>query len=254
MEEIRLNTYNVVKSILKHLQAKRPLSVIRLGDGEAIMFQKNSSLELCNMIRNNIGYVPSERDINIIRQNLALAIDHSDIIGIPTPEHYNLGFYWREVDKMVRFLPPSKKANFCSINLHWDLLDTGMIKKVLQASPEIYIVSARPLDEEIKRNFNVLKVNSFLIAPQLKFSPDHVGEPHYPDQYWKVQEWINGRDLRGKLCLVGAGFIGKIYLKWFKDAGGVALDLGSVFDFWAGLKTRGKGKGVGVKWDKYKLK
>ena len=60
-------------------------------------------------------------------------------------------------------------------------------------------------------------------------------------------------DCRGVLCLVGAGIPGKCYNNWFRDQGGVSLDIGSVFDFWYGRRTRGKGRGLDAIDNTYKL-
>ena len=39
----------------------------------------------------------------------------------------------------------------------------------------------------------------------------------------------------GALFLVGAGAFGKIYCHWIRDRGGIAVDIGSLFDSWAGV-------------------
>jgi hypothetical protein len=43
---------------------------------------------------------------------------------------------------------------------------------------------------------------------------------------------------RGRLVLVGAGYAGKIIIDEARQRGGIALDLGSIFDHWLGLHTR----------------
>jgi hypothetical protein len=57
----------------------------------------------------------------------------------------------------------------------------------------------------------------------------------------------------GNICLVGAGFIGKIYVNWFKERGGVAMDIGAVMDLWAGKATRGPLRGTDAENLTYKL-
>jgi hypothetical protein len=42
----------------------------------------------------------------------------------------------------------------------------------------------------------------------------------------------------GCLVLVGAGYLGKWLVDVARAQGGVALDVGSVFDYWLGLTTR----------------
>ena len=39
----------------------------------------------------------------------------------------------------------------------------------------------------------------------------------------------------GALFLVGAGAFGKIYCQWIKERGGIAIDIGSIFDSWANI-------------------
>ena len=40
------------------------------------------------------------------------------------------------------------------------------------------------------------------------------------------------------IFLVGAGVLGKIYCQWVKEQGGIAIDLGAMFDAWSGGKSR----------------
>jgi hypothetical protein len=45
-------------------------------------------------------------------------------------------------------------------------------------------------------------------------------------------------DLSGRMVIVGAGYAGKVILREAKNRGAVALDLGSVLDYWIGASTR----------------
>ena len=42
----------------------------------------------------------------------------------------------------------------------------------------------------------------------------------------------------GMLYLVGGGLYGKLYCQLIRSQGGVALDLGSLFDAWLGIPSR----------------
>jgi hypothetical protein len=57
------------------------------------------------------------------------------------------------------------------------------------------------------------------------------------------------RDLRGCLCLVGAGPWAEIYCGWLKQRGGVGVDLGSGFDLLAGKITRPVHRSLGLSED-----
>jgi hypothetical protein len=45
-------------------------------------------------------------------------------------------------------------------------------------------------------------------------------------------------DLSGRLVVVGAGYAGKVIVHEARKRGAVALDLGSVMDYWIGASTR----------------
>jgi hypothetical protein len=45
-------------------------------------------------------------------------------------------------------------------------------------------------------------------------------------------------DLSGRMVIVGAGYAGKVIVHEAKKRGAVALDLGSVLDYWIGASTR----------------
>ena len=60
---------------------------------------------------------------------------------------------------------------------------------------------------------------------------------HYPDRYRSLlAELENVRP--GTLYLVAAGMLSKIYCDVVRGAGGVAVDIGSVADLWAGVRSR----------------
>lgn len=71
-------------------------------------------------------------------------------------------------------------------------------------------------------------------SPEQQVSPT---EAHYPATYRGVMEALQG-DLRGVLVLVGAGLFGKTYCHRAQQSGAVAVDLGSGFDLLAGQRTR----------------
>lgn len=43
---------------------------------------------------------------------------------------------------------------------------------------------------------------------------------------------------KGDIFLIGGGPLGKVYYQKVKELGGIALDVGSTFDAWAGVATR----------------
>jgi hypothetical protein len=58
------------------------------------------------------------------------------------------------------------------------------------------------------------------------------------ETYTETIENIRALSAPGVLCLVGGGLIGKIFIDAAKQEGAVALDVGSVMDYFAGRATR----------------
>ena len=45
-------------------------------------------------------------------------------------------------------------------------------------------------------------------------------------------------DRAGRLWLVAAGMLGKVYCDVIRNAGGIAVDVGHTADMWAGVRSR----------------
>ena len=121
----------------------------------------------------------------------------------------------------------------------------------ITASNNIYIFL--DVEDGLKRKYNIKNVHQFLISEQWQYDIQRKANNHYPDQFNEIKEWIGGLSLNLDICMCGAGFVGKIYNVWFQQSGGISIDIGHVFDKWAGMVTRGVGGKVGIKSDKYKL-
>jgi hypothetical protein len=237
------NSIRVFSILEKKLSAHEPYALVRIGDGEGYFLSMDSD---------KIRYV-CERQFGkftpkwiIIRDNLIQACCQADIIGIPTERHLKKNPGWNIVKDYVYDF----NNQFCSIDVHVDMLVNGWLDELLYEQDEIYYISGRDLDFS---KYGIKKVNKFIITPEIKFESNKNQVPHFPNQYYQVKEWISNLDCSGKLCLVGAGVAGKIYNIWFKRRGGISIDLGCVFDIWAGKKTRGKNRGVDVTDNIYKL-
>ena len=244
--------------IFKILQLGKPVSIIRAGDGEKIVLQSNKDLasyQLCiqSVMKRQMGYEPTMGEVEEVRKNLIRAYNGADIVGLPMHMQLDeLNKHWREVSDNVK--PLCKTDKFTSTDIGYDLLYSGMLDEWLMNKPVINYISCRDIDEPIRRKFGTRTVNSFIIAPEAKFTSTYdTGEKHYPDQFNKLEWWLDAAPCKGNPCLVGAGVIGKIYTNWMRDRGGIAIDLGAVFDLWAGFNTRGPTRGLDAKNEKYKL-
>lgn len=240
---ISLSTKDIVFMIKKHLILKKPLSIVRYGDGEAMILDKdeNSKEHKDFVFKRQLGTELLEDHKSYIISHLRQAYKEADVIGLPTSRHINKGNYWQKAQGILESHVLFNKE-FCSIDIHQDLLSNNYFDTLLNNREKVYYISAYNIDNQLKEKYNIKHIESFQIAPEMKFAPNYEGDKHYPDQFNQIQKWIKTLDCEGALCLVGAGITGKLYNIWFKDQGGVSIDIGSVFDSWVGKETRGKNR------------
>ena len=98
------------------------------------------------------------------------------------------------------------------------------------------VISGREVSEKLKSEFDIKNVKQYLIRGEAGH-PGVIQERHYPDTFNKLFDSIDV-PFPGALFIVGAGVFGKIYCKWIKDRGGIALDIGSIFKAWAKTPSR----------------
>ncbi len=254
-----MKDYRYIADYVKRIQSEHgSLALTRLGDGEARILNSNNSLHDANFsIKRHLGENMSYNRVMQIRKSLMKAFNGSDIIGVPTNKHkkeYGGDKYWHKAEQMMTdLLPKTKDIMKCSIDIHTDWLANDVYRELLQDQKDVYVVNCRDVGSALEEKYNIGRVHQFFIDPQMKYEIQKRMSNHFPVQFMGVYEWINGLKLNGEICLVGAGFVGKIYSIWFKDAGGIGLDIGHVFDRWVGMATRGVGGKVGITSDKYKL-
>lgn len=243
------------EEILSRILERKPLSIIRAGDGEKIVLDgfKDDS-EFNKVLKRQLGFSPPIEHALQIRDNLITAYREADIIGVPMQKNLSdLNQNWKAVEKTLETYIPIRTELKCSMDVFYDFLYAGDFDKILSGIKVLNYISCRNLNEQFARTWNIKQVNSYIIAPEAKFTSGYDGEVHYPTQYNKAQWWMSKCEIEGAICLVGAGFIGKQYCNWFKNRGGIALDIGAVMDLWAGKATRGKDRGLDAERLDYKL-
>jgi len=129
-----------------------------------------------------------------------------------------------------------------SCHVHQALSFWGVWDLLLPRIGKLSLISCQTkLPDVLADRFGVEIENAYFISPERKYAArfkDTRTGRHYPDQY----EELRGKlaDARpGQVFLVAAGMLGKIYCMWIRQAGGIAIDIGSAADFWCGHETRG---------------
>jgi hypothetical protein len=238
-----IESIDVVKSILEHLSEKKPFSLIRLGDGEGIILY-NTHSEYIGMWRHvskrQWGYYVSEDAMKKIRADLENSIKNATLLGVPTNYHNTINDWWKYIGQYLEL--NNINIDVCSIDIHTDLRNSGLLDSILcEYCGVLHYISGHNLENGFKLKYlNFSNVIGHQIPPEQMYFPCTFTIPHYPNRFFDLINEIASEKREGQLWLVGGGILGKIYCEEIRKAGGIALDLGHIFDGWAGYHTRGR--------------
>ncbi|RKX65082.1 MAG: hypothetical protein DRP42_05360, partial [Tenericutes bacterium] len=158
----------------------------------------------------------------------------------------------REVEKSLGYPPARRIAflhkslaelnfqdenQFCSAWFHYDYHNIGEIFKVLRSQDRVGLISCRHRLPSLLEELFGFSVKFDKIPDMFQeIAPEEVN----PDYIEQLEDILNRQlvDFPGMLYLVGGGLYGKLYCQLIKSQGGIALDLGSLFDAWLGIPSR----------------
>ena len=252
----------VLKPVIRALKRKEPFSAVRIGDGEACVISYGAYAGTPNLDRHVVAeYLRGQKDsfritevwMSILRDMTTASVLEADLIGcrglaksVPPPGG-PAGFrerargdlrgavgVFRAVDFMLRLarrkVLSGKIAG--SAHLYFSVLDH--LETLLLHAPNVVCISS---EEQVTEKLNEK-------YPRNRFTHISVGKAH-PDvsnrpepSFLREVESCLPMDLRGTLCLVGAGIWAETYCTWIKRRGGCGIDMGSGFDLLAGKVTR----------------
>jgi uncharacterized CHY-type Zn-finger protein len=141
----------------------------------------------------------------------------------------------------------SKNINktYVSAYANHSLLKSNEFDKLIKNSTiKICIISGHPealLTAHFERQYKINIANYISIPSEYKFVSQFgytIQEAHFPIVYERICKILSEQSLKGKLFLIGAGVLGKYYCHLVKQQGGIALDVGSIFDYMLGHNTR----------------
>jgi hypothetical protein len=267
-----LDDTETIERVRQAVSAGRPFSLIRLGDGEAVVLSFGDDMWLQDLaylhghwgaegvtlgavaeVQRDLQAAVGGADIVGVRDdmvNVSLPDDLLDRPGREVKDFVSSAFHLRQdeignlsaigarrlalLHRVLSRIDWSDEQHFCSAWIHWDLLATGALNKILEEVTEVGLVTSRPeLEHLVARRFDLR--TSAVVVPD-KFV--EVPEPghHVPNRYRTIRSELTFPE--GTLVLVGAGIPGKVYCQWLKESGCIAIDVGSVFDAWVGRASR----------------
>lgn len=220
------------------LASGRGFSLVRLGDGEGLFLAGRRAClggATVNGERRSPdltaeGHLP-EAELQALISTWRQAVLEADVVGLPDldqclggPEHYLLvasGLGQSLTGDELQVLGPRLLPGGCHLHLYW--LASGAYEQ----PPFLHVhgVIAPLLPPALEG-----RVAWQPIPGEHGHHPAAAGAAHYPEVYHHTLAWIEGQAKPGRLFLVGAGLLGKLYCAAIRRRGGVAIDVGSLID------------------------
>jgi tetratricopeptide (TPR) repeat protein len=261
----RAEAADFVSEMRTRLRDRVPAALIRLGDAES------------NALTYDAGFAryaesdAAEREIvwwgraidESVRAKLAHAVleamRDADILGIPTlerilrdvkPERREfLGNTraGRGIRTVLRALGEggalaNPRALITSAHIQHDLGEWDLYPDLFGGLHDIVAVSCHAgLPEAFRNRFDATIAQNIVVPPRhaslASFGMTEMGPKILPEVMGETIAQLPA-DLCGRMVIVGAGYAGKVIVHEAKKRGAVALDLGSVLDYWIGASTR----------------
>jgi len=261
--DIRFSTEQrrgLVNTILTRLGQREPLSLIRMGDGDSYVFPipevegiDPKLFEDDRLLRERqlwrVSPPPEVR--SAIRHAVCRAYETCDIVGPPSVYRVLQCF-----DRMkVRFGRTDQQRGLMTVLAATGVALPLMGKIVTEDRCSHCAFDRTTLDAMIAAAESVLVVSCWsekhlrirgrptkyiVVSSELKVRDLAASgtQPPIFECYGEIAAQVRRESGPGTLVLVGAGVVGKIFVEEAKQAGAVALDVGSLLDNMAGYHTR----------------
>ena len=240
----RLNAFQVFLAIRGCVRARHPMSVIRLGDGEGAIMgypTMTTRMDVDRSLKIWLRHTDvDDRDVVRLSEALKEAVREADIVGAPRRKQIQDGFrLWRTVhEELSAFQLPGPDTALTHTALHRLLQHALLYRPLLRDADFLGVITCRRVEEPLRELFGIGEVRWYGVRGELEDTGE-IETPHFPDGFEELRETLEV-PYRGAVFLVGAGVFGKIYCQWIKERGGIAIDIGSVFDAWAGVGRVGE--------------
>ena len=247
---------DVLAAILAALAGGYGFCAIRLGDGEGALLSYDApemAADLAGALDIWFGDDPvSGGDLAAMRAGLLGAIGAADVLGLPRARQYAMSRRYRAVlPGVMRGLgapvgvyvagDASGGAGalplIADAALHFYLQWSGGLALALGAARRVWLVGCRDVAGPLAEALGLGDVRWVAVRGEAAF-PGRCATPHWPKGHAAALAAL-AQVAPGDLVLVGAGVLGKAYCAQAKAMGAVGLDVGSVFDGWAGVASRG---------------
>ncbi len=244
-----------VRDLIVHaLNSCKPFSLVRLGDGEGRLIGFPDIFSLYEIVEECIGYqfgpkifglladVYKDEGIYcgalVLKNLIEEAARYADVICVPDSSRFCEILDGNNFNSQVASSVPivySKtklRRDFSpDVFLFYRFYELGYFEELFSSAEFISVISHTNPSEVFKKRFGVIIDEHISIPGHQTFMASEV--PQFPFFYKNLVEKI---EIRGgsHLFLVSAGYLAKHYCNVIKQLGGIAIDIGSIFDAWMG--------------------
>lgn len=236
---MKLNTAEVYDLVAGNVRENKPFSLLRYGDGEGLFAYGYQSLSFTSKYRRasykHWGELPGALYRRRMSMHLIRSIKECDIAGLPYGFDKNWGFSLKVFTNTIQSVK-NKNITTCSANIHIDMDRDGFLRELIKGR-KVYVLGCRDISKQLEK-FGALGYRWKPISEQHRFAKVKPEVPFYK-QVERIELELAGDCFSQQICLMAAGVAGKHLGNIMRNNGGMVIDLGSVFDKWAGIKTRG---------------
>ncbi len=250
----------VVPIIRRAIEASQPFSMVRVGDGTGNLlgyadpaFSRLRAFAVNEILRMTFGDSAfSEAEIDEIRAGLVGAICSADILGVSDlfrlnrlkiidqepSDSVDIRGYSGSRESYVAIARVLREHNVRPsyvVSNHMHRLLAGYMADILRDVEKVCVIGPYDLNDGIRAKFGIEDVKLRKIPNQASTSVD--GRRWFPDEFRDLYRSIDP-DRDGQVHLVAAGLLAKPLCAQIKARGGIALDIGSLIDVWAGRAVR----------------
>lgn len=249
--------------LVKRIRARKPTSMIRLGDGEGMFLPYPEHYSACQSSDQHevqrvwwSGAPLGEQEIHCLMEELSTAIRNANAVGVPTmarclahidgpviPESKNARGILSVLHYMARGQGSvSNQSLLVSCHVHSDLENWDLYQPIFAEVSKVSVISCHNLERYLALHYGIAIEAWYQTPHENRFrnmfprngEDDDVA--FYPDIFRSIEAKI--RPTPGDVYLVAAGFLGKLLCERIRERGGIALDIGSIADYWMGFPTR----------------
>lgn len=241
----------IVYKIKYSLKQEKPLSVIRMGDGEMnfLTFSKYSQLPklstfaaTASVNKREHSFKVNEFWLFLLEEMMMTAVNEADIIGVLglwRPGKLTSEKFVTNINNKVR----GKWGQWTGLDYINKLIELDIFRGKIITSAHLYfsiIQNLKIIFKYVKKVYLITNQDLVLNKLSSKFKNNQfvlIDEPESPRPLTNISpKFLNKiisklpQDMSKTLTLIGAGPWSEFYCTWIKRRGGVAIDIGSGFD------------------------